>query len=418
MNPNRSNRSYDVVVFGASGFTGRLVVEHLLEKYPPGGDLQWAVAGRNPQRLENMLDEVAGNDETGRPPVIIADSHDRESLDQLTSDTRVVITTVGPYGLHGSELVEACVVNGTDYCDLSGEVEWVRKMIDQHQPAAQKSGARIVTQCGFDCIPSDIGVFHMQEEAIARHGHPCREIAMLVSFKGGVSGGTIASLSNSFSSALKDETSKHVLVDPYGLNPEGERGGPDGPDETGSRFNSDAGQWTAPFLMAPINTKVVRRSNALLNYRYGRDFRYTEAMKTGGGFKGRCIAMMASIGLRILLLFIFMAPTRRMLIQLGPKPGEGPSREARESGSFDILFIGKLPNGESMRLVVKGDRDPGYGATSRMLAESAVCLATEELDVPGGFLTPAAAMGGALCQRLISNAGLSFEIQPNSQSNG
>ncbi|MGK0186842.1 MAG: short subunit dehydrogenase-like uncharacterized protein [Verrucomicrobiales bacterium] len=408
MKPHPSGRTHDVVVFGASGFVGRLVVGQFLEKYPLGGNLRWAVAGRDRQKLETMLDELVREGE--RPPVIISESHDRESLHRLSRDTKVVLSTVGPYALYGSELVAACVANGTDYCDLSGEVEWVRKMIDWHQDEAQQSGARIVTQCGFDSIPSDIGVFFLQQQAIASFGHPCSEITMLVrSMRGGFSGGTMASLSNSIGSAKQDHESGRLLMDPYGLNPKGEREGPDGPNQSGSRFDRDTDQWTAPFIMAPINTKVVRRTNALLGYLYGRDFRYTEAMMTGEGFKGRCIGAMSSLGQRLFMMLVSSAFTRRLVIKLGPKPGEGPSRERRESGFFDILFVGKQPDGRTMRLRVKGDRDPGYAATSKMLAESAVCLAAEESDVQGGFWTPAAAMGDALRARLVANAGMSFE---------
>lgn len=410
MDPPREDRTYDVVVFGASGFVGRLVVEYLVEKYPLNGALRWAVAGRNKQKLESMLGEIAGEGE--RPSIIIADSQDRDSLNRLTRDTKVVLTTVGPYAKYGSELVESCVTNGTDYCDLCAELEWVRKMIDQHQPAARKSGARIVTACGFDSIPSDIGTFFLQQQAITDHSHPCSEIAMSVrSFRGGFSGGTLASLSNSIGSAKRDEESRRVLLDPYGLNPEGEREGPDGRDQTGSRFDPDTDEWTAPFVMAPVNTKVVRRTNALLNYLYGRDFRYREAMMTGKGFKGRCIAALGSVGQRFLMMTISHAFTRRIVLKLGPKPGEGPNREKRESGFFDMLFIGKQPDGTMMRLAVKGDRDPGYGATSRMLAESGICLATDDLKAGGGFLTPASAMGDTLRERLVANAGMSFEFE-------
>ena len=347
-----SSRAFDVVVFGASGFVGRLVVEHLLEKHPLGGNLGWAVAGRNRKKLESLLEELVPDAE--RPSIMVADSHDRESLDRLTCDTKVVLTTVGPYSHYGSELVASCVANGTDYCDLTGEVEWCRKMIDLHQVGAQKSGARLVSQCGVDSIPSDLGTFFMQEHAIAKHGRPCSEITMLVrSMRGGFSGGTIASLSNSFESGRRDEESRDVLMDPYGLNPQGARDGPDGSDQTQSQFSRDADQWTAPFLMAHINTRVVRRTNALLDCRSGRAFRYAEAMMTGKGIKGRCIAAMVSLVQRLSTWALAHPWTQRLALKLGPKPGEGPSRERQKQGYFDMLFVGKLPDGDLMHLTVK-----------------------------------------------------------------
>jgi short subunit dehydrogenase-like uncharacterized protein len=360
--------------------------------------------------LEALLEELLPDSE--RPSIVVADSHDRESLDRLTCDTKVVLSTVGPYSHYGSELVASCVANGTDYCDLTAEVEWCRKMIDLHQVDAQKSGARLVSQCGVDSIPSDLGTFFMQEHAIAKHGRPCTEITMLVrSMRGGFSGSSIASLSNSFGSGRRDEESRNVLKDPYGLNPQGERDGPDGPDETRSRFSHDAERWTTPFVMAPINTRVVRRTNALLGYIYGRDFCYSEAMITGKGIKGRCLAAMLSLGQR-LLKWAFTHPlTQRLALKLAPKPGEGPSREEQKKGYFEMLFLGEPPDGEMMHLVVKGEGDPGFTATSRMFAESGVCLAKDGLDVQGGFWTPASAMGEALRKRLVANAGMSFEWQ-------
>jgi len=404
-------RQHDLVVWGASGFTGRLVVEYLVRKYPLGGELRWAVAGRDRSKLESVLAEVPGSEQ--QPPIIIADSHDDDSLERLTRSTSVVLTTVGPYANYGSELVAACVRNGTHYCDLAGEVQWMRAMIDRHQSGAVASGARIVPSCGFDSIPSDLGVFCLQNYALEQYGAPCNEITLLVkAMKGGASGGTVASMLTALDQAREDRDIAKILMDPYALNPDGERDGPDGRDQTSVEFNADAGVWTGPFIMAAVNTRVVRRTNVLRGYPYGRDFRYREATITGSGAGGWCKSAMLTAGLGSFMLASSIAFTRKKIVpRLVPKPGEGPTAHQRESGFFDLLLIGRLPDGKLLRLKVKGDRDPGYGSTSKMLTESAVCLAQDNLDVTGGFWTPASAMGKQLLGRLRKNAGLSFELE-------
>lgn len=407
----QKDRQYDVVVWGASGFTGRLVVEYLLEHYAPGGKLRWAVAGRNKTKLEQLFSTV--EEGAGRPAIIIADSHDQNSLDHLANSTRVVLTAVGPYAKYGSELVEACIRNGTHYCDLCGEVQWMRKMIDLHQVAAENSGARIVMSCGFDSIPSDMGVWFLQQQAMEKHGQTCSEATLLVrAMKGGASGGTYASMLNAIEQARQDRNVARILADPYALNPEGERQGPDGRDQRGAVYNADAEVWTAPFVMAGVNTRVVRRSHALLEFPYGRDFRYHEATISGPRIAGRLKSMLMSAGLTLLMIASAIRFTRRTIVQIMlPKPGEGPSRSERETGYFNLLLIGKLPDGALMRVRIKGDRDPGYGSTSKMLAESAVCLALDEAAVGGGFWTPSTAMGAILMERLTKSAGLSFELE-------
>ena len=405
-----NDRPYDIVVVGASGFTGRLVVENLAEKYPVGAPLRWAVAGRNREKLEKVIAEKCT---TGEPPaILIADSHDSEALGQLARDTRVVLTTVGPYAKYGSELVAACVESGTHYCDLAGEPQWIREMIDKHQSAAVQSGARIVHSCGFDSIPSDIGVFFLQREATAAYGTPCAKIVLLVkAIKGGASGGTFASMLNAVEEARKDREVARVLADPYCLNPQDERQGPDCRDQRGSRFCADAGVWTAPFVMAAINTRIVRRSNALLNYAYGTGFRYSEATSTGSGLGGWGKSATMTAGLAAFMLACSFDITREGVVRkMLPAPGQGPSRQQRENGYFDLRLFGKTKNDEKLVARVTGDRDPGYGSTSKMLSESAVCLALDTLEIGGGFWTPAAAMGEVLMDRLTANAGLSFEL--------
>ncbi len=404
-------RPYDIVVWGATGFTGRLVIEYLASNYPQGGPLRWAAAGRNAAKLQQVLTDIAGPNH--RIPLIVADSDDRPSLISLAVSTRVVLTTVGPYAKFGTPLVEACVNNGTHYCDLSGEPQWMRRMIDTYQPAAQASGSRIVHSCGFDSIPSDFGVWFLQREAQRLYGKPCRRIRMLVrAMKGGASGGTIASMTQAMDEARADRNIARVLVDPYGLNPDGERSGPDKRDQTGVIYDQQAKAWTAPFVMAGINTKVVRRSNALSGYAYGKDFQYSEAVMTGPGPTGWSRAAMMTAGLGA-FLFANSNPLSRSLVvsRLVPKPGEGPSRTERENGYFRLIFFGTLPDGKVMRATVTGDCDPGYGSTSKMLSESAVCLAMDSLKVGGGFWTPVSAMGEALFRRLTAKAGITFELQ-------
>ena len=408
---DRAERDFDIIVWGATGFTGRLVVEYLASRYPQGQPVRWAVGARNRNKIEAVLDDLDIGGE--KPAIIVADSHDKTSMAELAARTRVVLTTVGPYAKYGSELIEACVAAGTDYCDLCGEAQWIRRMIDRHQEAAAASGARIVNSCAFDSIPSDIGVFRLQQFAAERFDRPCNRITMLVrAMKGGASGGTLASMLNLIDEARQDRSVAAILADPYSLNPAGQRAGKDGRDQRSAAFSEQAGVWTAPFVMAAINTRIVRRSNALLDYRYGQDFRYSEATMTGRGFGGRLKAYLMSAGLKLFVMAAAIPVLRKLLVlPFIPKPGEGPSREERENGYFNLLMLGELDDGSPVRLRIKGDKDPGYGSTSKMLAESALCLALDNLAVGGGFWTPASAMGDALHQRLVANAGLRFELE-------
>jgi short subunit dehydrogenase-like uncharacterized protein len=403
-------RKYDVVVWGATGFTGALVAEYLRDQYGVGKELRWAIAGRNELKLEELKHELGV--ECAELPILTADSHDDASLRELAKSTSVVITTVGPYALYGSELVAACVENGTHYCDLAGEPQWIRRMIDAHADSAAKTGARIVHCCGFDSVPMDIGTWFLQEQAMQRHGSYCESIKLLVkATKGGASGGTIASMMNLIKESRADRNVLKVLTNPYALNPEGEREGPDGREQHDIRFNDDVKSWTAPFVMAAINTRVVRRSHALLGYPWGKNFQYDEAMITGRGPGGWAKAAAVSAGLGAIVAGASFDTTRGLMQRFVlPKPGEGPSEEARESGFFNLMQIGKLPNGDSIRTKITGDRDPGYGSTSKMLSECAVCLAKDDLPAGGGVWTPASVMAKPLLKRLTENAGLTFEV--------
>ena len=406
-------RRFDIIVWGASGFTGRLVVEYLAQRCGPDASLQWAVAGRDRDKLENVLSRYV--DAAAKPEILLADSHDRASLDKLARDARVIISTVGPYAKYGSALVAACVEQGTHYCDLAGESQWIRQMIDQHDAAARQSGACIVNCCGFDSIPSDIGVAFLQREAASQFGAPCESVTLIVrAIRGGASGGTYASMLNAVVSAREDRNIARILADPYALNPDGERQGPDGRDQSGVRFHPDARAWTAPFVMAAINTRIVRRTNALLDYPYGRDFRYSEVTFTGSGAGGWLRAAIMTAGLGAFMFFASFEWSRNSIVRwMIPAPGEGPNRKQREQGFFNLQLLGKTAGGDVIRARVTGDRDPGYGSTSKMLAESAICLARENSNALGGFRTPVAAMGRHLEQQLIEFAGLTFTLETN-----
>lgn len=405
-----SSRKFDVVVFGASGFTGRLVVEYLLERYPVDGDVRWAVAGRSEAKLKSVLSELGAAD--AAIPVMVADSSDAEALNAIAEQTRVVLTTVGPYAQYGSALVAACVANGTGYVDLAGEVQWMRKMIDEHQATAEHTGARIVHACGFDSIPSDLGVWFLQNAAKEKFGIPCSRVSLLVrAMRGGMSGGTVASLLNVIEESKQDRTIARQLVDPYTLNPEGERDGPDGRDQMSVGYNDQLDVWTSPFVMAIINQRVVRRTNALLDYPYGRDFRYSESVISGAGLSGRMKAISTASGMGAFMLASSSDFLRENLVKrLLPEQGAGPDQAARESGFFNLILAGTTTDGRNIRARVTGDRDPGYGSTSKMIAEAAICLAGNELDIAGGFWTPASAMKDKILARLEANAGLKFEI--------
>ncbi len=404
-------REFDIIIQGATGFTGTLVAEYLLRQYGIGDNLRWALAGRSETKLQQVRDGL-GAAASGLE-LIVADSFDKDALQNLAVRTHVVLTTVGPYALYGSDLVAACVNAGTHYCDLAGEVQWIRKMIDTHQNRAQETGARIVHCCGFDSVPMDIGVWFLQHATREKHGVYCESISMLVkATRGTASGGTLASMMNLIKESREDRSVARTLIHPYSLNPEGERDGPDDRDQTRLIYRDDAKSWTAPFVMAGVNTKVVRRSHALAGYPYGKGFRYDESVLTGRGISGWLKGALMIAGLGALVAFASFSPTRKLLQRFVlSKPGEGPDRELQQSGFFKLLQVGKLPDGTIVRGKITGNQDPGYGSTSKMLSECAVCLAKDDLDAKGGVWTPAAVMAEPLLERLRRNAGLTFELR-------
>jgi len=410
-----ATRTHDLVLFGATGFTGQLVAEYLLRRY---GDtpLKLALAGRNPRKLERVRAElVSTHERAAELPLLVADSEDRAALDAIAKDTTALCTTVGPYAKYGAQVVAACVEAGTHYCDLTGEPQFIRRMIDAHHERAQETGAKIVHCCGFDSIPSDLGTMLVQQTAIARHGVPAREVKLAAGeTSGGFSGGTLASMFHMMEEVERDRSVLKVLGHPYALNPEGERSGlPDGSDQKGMRYDEDLGMWTAPFIMAAINTRVVRRSHALQGFPWGRDFRYSEVMTTGTGASGALRAAAITGGLGAFTGLAALKPTRRVLQKRLPQPGEGPSEEARERGFFVVRLVGLGEDadgaGFTVRVTVRGDKDPGYGGTAIMLGESAMTLAVDALEGGGGVLTPSTAMGDRLLERL-RDASMSFEV--------
>ena len=392
-------KPFDLVVHGATGFTGRLVVEYLLRRYPAGSGLRWAMGGRNAAKLAAVRDELGAPADT---PLVVTDTGNPASLQALMEQTRLVLTTVGPYQLYGNELVAACASAGVDYVDLCGEPAWMRQMIDAHEAAARASGARIVFSCGFDSIPFDLGVFMLQREMQARFGQPAQRVRGRVrKMKGTFSGGTAASLKATMAAAAAQPGVLELLRNPFSLTPGFE--GPRQPSGSKPMVDEVLDLWVAPFVMAAINTRNVHRSNFLLGHAYGADFVYDEMMVTGAGEKGEALANA-------------VAADKSLGADDGPKPGEGPSREERESGFYDVLFIGTDTAGHSLRVGVKGDRDPGYGSTSKMITEAAVCLLQDAPDTPGGIWTTAPAMGNALIARLKANAGLSFTVEEQNPS--
>lgn len=387
-----ASREFDIIVYGATGFTGRLVAEYLTQHYAGRKDApKWAMAGRSAVKLAEVRDLIGAPKDT---PLVVADASDPATLDAMAARATVILTTVGPYQLYGNELVAACVKAGTAYADLCGEPGWMREMIDEHEAAAKASGARITFSCGFDSIPFDLGVHFLQAEAVKRHGKPAPRVKGRVrKMAGGASGGTIASLTETLKAVAKKPSLALLLKSSFALTPGFE--GPSQPTGLFPEYDSATGTWTAPFVMAPINTKNVHRTNFLLGHTWGADLVYDEMVMTTIGDAGKAMAeAMAKAN-----------PFGESKL----KPGEGPSKEERENGFYDILFIGEYPDGTTVRASVQGDRDPGYGSTSKMLAETGIALLANKGD--GGVWTPGALLGDALIARLTEHAGLTFQIE-------
>ena len=377
---------FDVIVFGATGYTGRLVAEHLHKH----ADVAWAMAGRSKDKLAAVRAEIGAPESL---PLIVADANDPASLEAMCKRAKVIISTAGPYQLYGSNLVAACAKTGTDYVDLTGESHWIAQMIAAHEGEAKKSGARLVFSCGFDSIPFDLGVYFAEEQAKKKFGaYAPRVRGRIRDMRGGLSGGTLASGQATIAAARKDHAIMGVLANPFALTPGFT--GPAQPDGDTPYEDKVTGSWVGPFMMAGINTKAVHRTNYLLGHRWGTGFQYDEMQMLEGPPSGSA------------------APGFAIDLANMPKPGEGPSKEEREAGFYDIVFIAEMPDGRTLRTAVRGDRDPGYGSTSKILAEAAIALAgVPRATTPGGCWSPAAAMASALLERLPKKAGLTFAVE-------
>jgi short subunit dehydrogenase-like uncharacterized protein len=390
-------REYDVILLGATGFTGRLVADYLKARAP-----RWAIAGRNRAKLEGLGLGV---------PIVVADALDPGAMRALARRTTAVCTTAGPYARYGSALVAACAEAGTHYCDLTGEVQWMRRMIDAHHAQAVETGARIVHTCGFDSIPSDLGTWAAQQAFVARFGKPARKVTALFGEQsGGLSGGTVASGVETAREAGADREVARVLANPYALDPDPHAPRPAAPDERGIGWEPHLKMFTVPFLMAGINTRVVRRAHALAGQPWGEDFVYREVMSTPGNARGALMAAGITAGLAAVGFAMKRPALRDQLARRAPQPGEGPSQEARTRGHWKVRFVAE--RGDDVLVYVAADRaDPGYGSTSKMLGEAALCLALDPLTSPGGVQTPSVAMAQPLLDRL-RRAGFTFEVKP------
>ncbi|WP_419535927.1 saccharopine dehydrogenase family protein [Endozoicomonas sp.] len=413
------SNQFDVIVFGATSFVGQLLCQYLVGTF--NGDdqesLNWAMAGRS----QTKLDELRLQLQQPGLSVLVADAADENALRELCQQTSVIVSTVGPYALYGEPLIKVCAETGTDYCDLTGEVQWIRLMLDRYEDTAQKSGARIVHCSGFDSIPSDMGVYFTQKKAKEVFGSFCTDISMGVkAAKGGLSGGTLASMINITREAAKDPGLRRQLANPYLICPENDNLKAKQKDVQTPTYDAGFGVWLAPFIMAAINSRVVFRSNALAEYPYGKEFRYNEAMLMGSGFKGRLRSTLLVAGLGLFMLSLVIKPTRWFMERFVlPKPGEGPSPNAQKAGFYDIRFLGKTADGQEIRTRVVGQGDPGYSSNARMLGQVAAGLALDfhenqqKTGKVGGFWTTSTLFGDRLIERLEKDADITFEVLPS-----
>jgi short subunit dehydrogenase-like uncharacterized protein len=416
--PKAQREQLDVIVYGATSFVGKILCRYLMDEFGTPGQpgrrkLRWGIAGRSRPKLDALLVELNTNAQS--LDVLAADASDEAALTAMAQRTKVVVSTVGPYALYGDTLVKVCAEHGIDYCDLTGEAHWVKRVIDANEAAARKSGARIVPCCGFDSIPSDLGVQFLQQETQRRFGAPCVAIKMRTkAMRGAASGGTVASMVNIIAEATRDAAVRKVYTNPYSLCPTaGTTHRARQHNIQSPEFDADFDSWMAPFIMSAINARVVLRSHALAGFPGGAEFRYDEGMMTGGGFKGRMRAATFTAGLGAFAVGAAVGPARWLMEKtILPAPGSGPSPEAQQTGFWDFRFVGRTAGGKTLKAKVTGDRDPGYGSTAKMLGEAAACLAQDisKSALPGGIWTPSTAMGESLRARLVAHAGVTFEV--------
>lgn len=401
-----------MLVWGATGVVGRAVAEHLARDYQ--GKVQWAIAGRNKQKLESVRQELAKLHPAAKDvPLVLADLKDQASLDAMASKAKVVLSTAGPYAKLGTPVVQACVNSRTHYADITGETPWVKRIIEQFHDDAERKGIKIIPLCGFDSVPSDMGTFFLTEYMRQKLGKHCAHAHHLVgALVSSLGGGTAASLLG----FIEDPGNRKLVHDPYALNPPDSKRGPDKPDSVAPVYDSEAHKWGFPFVMAPINTRVVRRSNALLGHRYGDNFSYTEHMAASNWLT----AYLGSAAMTLGLLFTTLKPFQAILHRLLPKPGQGPSREQQLKGYWNSQVVGVTEESAGSKPQVaiaklKGAHDPAFWDTSRMLLEAGLCMALQQDElrqagtVTAGVLTPASGLGMPLIKRL-QKAGISFKI--------
>lgn len=401
-----SERELDLVLFGATGYTGQLCASYLAASADPP---RWAIAGRHADKLAAVRAAVAARHPAASDlEIITADLDDLPSLQRMVARTRAIATTVGPYSHRGGALVAACVDAGTHYADLTGEVPWMRHMIDAHHEAARARHVRIVHACGFDSIPSDLGVLLLQTTAREQLGRPCDKVTSYVELKGGFSGGTVASAMAIAEQVATDPRARRLLLDPYALVPDPDLRGPDRGEQRGVGYAPLLDRPTGPFVMATINARVVRRSHALLRRPWGEGFRYDECMTLPRGARGKAIGAAIATGVPLFLGAMAVPAVRNFLGPRLMQSGEGPSPESRAAGHFVVRLVGEIDGKPAFYARVADRRDPGYTATAAMLCESGRSLAEDPLVSPGGVLTPAVAMGHHLIERL-RDAGMTLE---------
>ena len=408
--PQRDQRERDIVVYGATGFVGRLLVDHLAAHAPDGARI--ALGGRSRERLERLRESLTGAARDW--PVVVADAADPDELGELARSTRVVATTVGPYARYGLPLAKACAGAGTHYADLTGEVLYVRDVIDACHETATRTGARLVTACGFDSVPSDLGVLMLHRQAQADGAGGLGDTTLLVTrMRGGVSGGTVDSMRAQLEALEADPSRRRTVLDPFALSPDRSAEGDDSAEGDVVRPYRDVltGRWAAPFVMAPFNTRIVRRSNALLAHAYGPRFHYREAMGLGTDLRARATALAVTAVLGVAMAAMSNPLTRPLADRLAPAPGQGPDEQARANGRFRMEVRTVTDAGRRYVAIVAAHGDPGYAATAVMLGESALCLAFERAEHGGGVLTPAVAMGAALVDRLRAQ-GFTMSVAP------
>lgn len=404
---------YDIILFGATSFVGKLLTQYFFKTFGvSSSECKWAIAGRSNKKLDALKKSLGKIAE--QLPTIIADSHNPDKLSALCGQTRVVVSTVGPYALHGADLVKVCAETGTDYCDLTGEVQWMRQMINLYEDKARATGARIIHGCGFGAIASDMGVYHLQKKAYEAFGKPCTTIKMrIMRFKAKLSGGSAASILNIIKEVSTNPQLRKALSNPFMLCPEDHGFSALQFNVQTPRYDNDFSAWSAPFLGSLANIRTIHRSNALSDNFYGDNFKYDEAMLTGTGSKGKTKAYFISAGAAAFFLGAVIKPSRWVFKKIiFPKSGDGPSTEQQRQGYYDLHFFGTTEDGDSVHTRITGDRDPGYGSTSKILGQAAASLAFDlnKKDKLGGFWTPATLFDDRLINRLESSSGLSFKV--------